>query len=54
MQQSLARVILTAPDETVVHCGHGGSTTIGRERVANPFLQDLAGLGEPAPPTRGL
>jgi glyoxylase-like metal-dependent hydrolase (beta-lactamase superfamily II) len=54
MQQSLARVILTAPDETVVHCGHGASTTIGRERVANPFLQDLAGLGEPAPPTRGL
>ena len=54
MQQSLANVVLTAPDETVVYCGHGASTTIGRERVANPFLQDLAGVGETAPPSRGL
>lgn len=51
MQDSLARVVLPAPDETVVHCGHGASTTIGRERVANPFLQ---GLGETAPAPRGL
>jgi glyoxylase-like metal-dependent hydrolase (beta-lactamase superfamily II) len=50
MQQSLSRVVLTAPDETVVYCGHGSSTTIGRERAANPFLQDLAA----APPSRGL
>ena len=50
MQDSLARVVLTAPDETVVYCGHGSSTTIGRERTANPFLQDLAA----APPSRGL
>ena len=50
MQESLARVVLTAPDETVVYCGHGPSTTVGRERVANPFLQDLAA----APPSRGL
>ena len=50
MQDSLAQVILTAPDETVVHCGHGGSTTIGAERRNNPFLQDLAA----APPSRGL
>ncbi|MDT7548145.1 MAG: hypothetical protein QOE84_539, partial [Actinomycetota bacterium] len=41
---------LTAPDETVVYCGHGQSTTIGRERVANPFLQELAAV----PPSRGL
>ena len=50
MQESLARVVLTRDDETVVHCGHGPSTTIGRERVTNPFLQDLAS----APPSRGL
>ena len=50
MQESLARVVLTRGDETVVHCGHGPSTTIGRERVTNPFLQDLAA----APPSRGL
>jgi hydroxyacylglutathione hydrolase len=45
MQESLARVVLPAPDETVVYCGHGPSTTIGVERQVNPFLQDL-----PAPP----
>lgn len=50
MQDSLARVILPRPDEMVVHCGHGGSTTIGQERATNPFLQGLA----VAPPPRGL
>ena len=50
MQESLARVILTRNDEIVVHTGHGASTTIGRERRTNPFLQDLAA----APPSRGL
>ncbi len=50
MQQSLARVILPRADDIVVHTGHGGSTTIGRERASNPFLQDLA----QAPPPRGL
>jgi len=50
MQESLARVVLPRPDDTVVHCGHGPSTTIGRERAYNPFLQDLA----QAPPSRGL
>jgi len=32
---------LPLPDETVVHPGHGPSTTIGRERVTNPYLLDL-------------
>ena len=50
MQDSLARVILPRGDEIVVHTGHGPSTTIGRERLTNPFLQDLAA----APPARGL
>jgi hydroxyacylglutathione hydrolase len=50
MQDSLARVILPRPDDVVVHTGHGPSTTIGRERRSNPFLQDLA----VAPPARGL
>jgi glyoxylase-like metal-dependent hydrolase (beta-lactamase superfamily II) len=39
---SLARVCLPLPDETAVLPGHGGQTTIGRERAANPFLADLA------------
>ncbi len=50
MQASLASVILPMADDTVVLPGHGPSTTIGRERVANPYLQDLPS----APPSRGL
>jgi glyoxylase-like metal-dependent hydrolase (beta-lactamase superfamily II) len=41
MERSLRDVILPMDDATVVHCGHGPSTTIGRERATNPFLQDL-------------
>jgi glyoxylase-like metal-dependent hydrolase (beta-lactamase superfamily II) len=50
MQQSLLRVPLALPDDTVVHPGHGPDTTIGRERATNPFLHDLA----TSPPARGL
>ena len=32
--------LLTLPDDTIVHCGHGPSTTIGHERRTNPFLVD--------------
>jgi hydroxyacylglutathione hydrolase len=41
MQRSLREVILPMDDATVVHAGHGPSTTIARERATNPFLQDL-------------
>jgi hydroxyacylglutathione hydrolase len=48
---SLARVCLPLPDETVVLAGHGPATTIGAERATNPFLTGLAaGTG----PARGL
>jgi hydroxyacylglutathione hydrolase len=30
--------LLTLPEETEVICGHGPSTTIGREKERNPFL----------------
>jgi glyoxylase-like metal-dependent hydrolase (beta-lactamase superfamily II) len=43
MFDSLARVILPMDDATVVHPGHGNSTTIGRERAANPYLRLVAG-----------
>ena len=33
--------LLPLPDVTRVIPGHGASTTIGRERKSNPFLQDL-------------
>jgi glyoxylase-like metal-dependent hydrolase (beta-lactamase superfamily II) len=41
MMDSLARVVLPLPDETVVWPGHGPTTTVGRERATNPFLQEL-------------
>jgi len=47
---SLARVCLPLPDETVVLAGHGPQTTIGAERAANPLL---AGLAPAAGPTQG-
>lgn len=34
----IASQLLTLPDETIVHAGHGPDTTIGRERRTNPFL----------------
>ena len=41
MQRSLATKVLPLADDIVVLPGHGEQTTIGRERAANPFLQDL-------------
>ena len=41
MTASLRDVVLPLPDETVVHPGHGPSTTVGQERFTNPFLLDL-------------
>ena len=39
--RSIHDKLLFFPDETPVFPGHGLSTTIGRERESNPFLQDL-------------
>lgn len=41
MHESLAR-IAALPEETVVHPGHGGPTTIGEELKSNPFLSGRA------------
>ena len=30
------------PDDTRVHPGHMGLTTLGRERATNPFLAELS------------
>lgn len=41
MERSLREVILPLDDATVVHTGHGPSTTIARERGTNPYLANL-------------
>lgn len=40
IMDSLRGKLLALPDETVVHPGHGLSTTIGQERYTNPFLAE--------------
>ena len=40
MRKTLRDRILTLPDSLNVLPGHGGQTTIGTERVRNPYLQD--------------
>lgn len=40
MKKTIEREILTLDDELIVLPGHGPQTTIGRERVKNPYLQD--------------
>lgn len=38
--KSIKDKLLPLPSSTVVYPGHGGPTTIGREKAANPFLSD--------------
>jgi hydroxyacylglutathione hydrolase len=52
MLDSLRDKVLTLPDDTVVLPGHGGATTIGRERAGNPFLLGLD--DRPSAPRRGM
>jgi hydroxyacylglutathione hydrolase len=40
--QSIAELLDAFPDETVVHPGHVGITTLGAERASNPFVQALS------------
>ena len=42
---SINEQLLTLPDETVVHSGHGPATTIGNERATNPFLTGALRFG---------
>lgn len=36
--RSIREQLLSLPDDYVVYPGHGGATTIGEERVTNPFV----------------
>ena len=42
LMRTLAGLVESLPDETVVHPGHMRTTTIGRERATNPFLAQPA------------
>ena len=38
--RNIREQLLTLPSQTVVYCGHGETTTVGKERKFNPFLSD--------------
>lgn len=40
LERSIRSQLYTLPDETVVVCGHGPETRIGREKRTNPFVSD--------------
>jgi hydroxyacylglutathione hydrolase len=50
MLKSLRAKVLPLPDTAAVLPGHGPQTTMARERVGNPYLQDPAELSPPAAP----
>jgi glyoxylase-like metal-dependent hydrolase (beta-lactamase superfamily II) len=54
MLETLRHKVLTLPDDVVVLPGHGGQTSIGRERATNPFLLDLLPAGADGPADAGV
>jgi hydroxyacylglutathione hydrolase len=42
LEKSIRTLLDSHPDETIVHPGHMGITTLGAERSSNPFLASLA------------
>ncbi len=40
LEQSIREQLYTLPDDTRVICGHGPDTTIGREKMTNPFVSE--------------
>jgi hydroxyacylglutathione hydrolase len=45
LMRSIREQVLTLPDETVLHTGHGPDTTVGHERRSNPFVTGVYGGG---------
>ncbi|MBI4545878.1 MAG: MBL fold metallo-hydrolase [Gemmatimonadetes bacterium] len=45
LMRSIRERVLSLPDETVLYPGHGPATTVGHERVSNPFLVPQYGGG---------
>jgi glyoxylase-like metal-dependent hydrolase (beta-lactamase superfamily II) len=40
--ESIRTLVDSLPEDTKVHPGHMGLTTLGAERATNPFLAELA------------
>jgi len=40
LSKSIQEQLYTLPDDYIVHCGHGPSTTIGREKQTNAFVRE--------------
>jgi len=40
LMASIRTRLMTLPDSTIVYSGHGPETTIGRERLTNPFITE--------------
>ncbi|MBT3571308.1 MAG: MBL fold metallo-hydrolase, partial [Flavobacteriales bacterium] len=36
--KSIKTKLLPLDENTIVYCGHGPSTSIGKEKMSNPFL----------------
>ncbi|HEU0014981.1 MAG TPA: MBL fold metallo-hydrolase [Longimicrobium sp.] len=45
LMRSIRQQVLTLPDETTLHTGHGPDTTVGHERRTNPFVTGVYGGG---------
>ena len=54
MEESLRDVIWPMADDVVILPGHGPQTTIGAERMTNPYLRAAVDGSSRRPPARGL
>ncbi len=43
-RRAIENRILSLPDETTLHPGHAGPTTVGRERTTNSFIRVMTGI----------
>lgn len=41
LKKSISEIMFNLPDDTIVYCGHGPSTTIGNEKLSNYILMEL-------------
>ncbi|HUB36313.1 MAG TPA: MBL fold metallo-hydrolase [Solirubrobacteraceae bacterium] len=48
LERSIGELLDRFPPASVVHPGHMGATTLGRELATNPFLAELRAVREPA------